>query len=90
MSGFLSPKEKNFIVTADFNFKKKSGRKEFLRVKISKNLNGQIKIKNYPNTGSGVFTSMVETDGLIELPDKLTYLKKGAKIKFVPFTEVLV
>ena len=90
LSGFLSPKEKNFIVTADFNFKKKSGRKEFLRVKISKNLNGQIKIKNYPNTGSGVFTSMVETDGLIELPDKLTYLKKGTKIKFVPFTEVLV
>ena len=90
LSGFLSPKEKNFIVIADFNFKKKSGRKEFLRVKISKNLNGQIKIKNYPNTGSGVFTSMVETDGLKELPDKLTYLKKGTKIKFVPYTEVLV
>ena len=90
LSGFLSPKEKNFIVTADFNFKKKSGRTEFLRVKITKNLNGKIKIKNYPNSGSGVFTSMVETDGLIELPEKLTYLKKGAKIKFVPYSEMLI
>ena len=90
LSGFLSPKEKNFIVTADFNFKKKSGRTEFLRVKITKNLNGQIKINNYPNSGSGVFTSMVETDGLIELPEKLTYLKKGAKIKFVPYSEMLI
>ena len=89
LSGFLQPKEKCFIVTTDFNFKKKSGRKEFLRVKISKNLNGQIKIKNYPNAGSGVFTSMVETDGLIELPEKLTYLKKGTKIKFVPYSEML-
>ena len=90
LSGFSSPKEKSFIVTTDFNFKKKSGRKEFLRVAISKNLNGQIKIKNYPKSGSGVFTSMVETDGLIELPEKLTYLKKGTKIRFVPYSEILI
>ena len=90
LSGFSSPKEKSFIVTTDFNFKKKSGRKEFLRVTISKNLNGQIKIKNYPKSGSGVFTSMVETDGLIELPEKLTYLKKGTKIRFVPYSEILI
>tara|TARA_B100000029_G_scaffold138029_1_gene132957 strand:+ start:11109 stop:12365 length:1257 start_codon:yes stop_codon:yes gene_type:complete len=90
LSGFLSPKENNFIVTTDFNFKKKSGRKEFLRVKVSKNSNGEIKIKHYPNTGSGVFTSMVETDGLVELPEKLTYLKKGAKVKFVPYSEILL
>ena len=90
LSGFSSPKEKNFIVTTDFNFKKKSGRKEFLRVTISKNLNGQIKIKNYPKSGSGVFTSMVETDGLIELPEKLTYFKKGTKIRFVPYSEILI
>ena len=90
LSGFSSPKEKSFIVTTDFNFKKKSGRKEFLRVAISKNLNGQIKIKNYPKSGSGVFTSMVETDGLIELPEKLTYLKKGTKIIFVPYSEILI
>ena len=70
LSGFSLPKEKNFIVTTDFIFKKKSGRKEFLRVIISINLNGQIKIKNYPKSGSGVFTSIVETDGLIELPEK--------------------
>jgi len=90
LSGFLSPKENNFIVATDFNFKKKSGRKEFLRVKVSKSSNGEIKIKHYPNTGSGVFTSMVETDGLVELPEKLTYLKKGAKVKFVPYSEMLI
>ena len=90
LSGFLSPKEKSFIVTTDFDFKKKSGRKEFLRVTISRNSNGQMKIKNYPNSGSGVFTSMVETDGLIELPEKLTYLKKGTKVKFFPYSEILI
>ncbi len=90
LSGFLSPKKNNFIVTADFNFEKKSGRKEFLRVKVSKNSNGQVKIKHFPNTGSGVFTSMVETDGLIELPEKLTFLKKGSKVKFVPYSEILI
>ena len=57
---------------------------------MSKNSKGAIKIKHYPNTGSGVFTSMVETDGLIELPEGLTYLKKGTKIKFVPYSEILI
>ena len=71
------------------NFKKKTGRKEFLRVKLLKKSNGEVKIKNYPNTGSGVFSSMVETDGLIELPEKLSYLKKGTKVKFMPFSEIL-
>ena len=33
---------------------------------------------------------MVETDGLVELPEKLTYLKKGAKVKFVPYSEMLI
>ena len=59
-------------------------------MKVLKNSNGEIKIKHYPNTGSGVFTSMVETDGLVELPEKLTYLKKGAKVKFVPYSEILI
>ena len=90
LSGFISPKEKNFIVVTDFSFKKKSGRKEFLRVKVLNSLNGEVKIKHYPNTGSGVFTSIVETDGLVELPEKLTYLKKGTKIRFVPYSEILV
>ena len=49
-----------------------------------------MKIKNYPNSVSGVFTSMVETDGLIELPEKLTYLKKGTKVKFFPYSEILI
>jgi hypothetical protein len=27
---------------------------------------------------------------LIELPEKLTYLKKGTKIRFVPYSEILI
>ena len=89
LSGHLSNDNKAFNVITDFNFKKKTGRKEFLRVKLLKKSNGEVKIKNYPNTGSGVFSSMVETDGLIELPEKLSYLKKGTKVKFMPFSEIL-
>ena len=90
LSGHFLPIQNKFLVRTDFSFRKKKGRKEFLRVKIKTNANGEIKVTNYHNTGSGVFSSIVETDGLIELPENLTYLKKGTKIKFLSFSEVLI
>ena len=90
LSGHFLPIQNKFLVRTDFSFRKKKGRKEFLRVKIKTNANGEIKVTNYHNTGAGVFSSIVETDGLIELPENLTYLKKGTKIKFLSFSEVLI
>ena len=43
----------------------------------------------FPRDGAGILSSLVETDGLIELPEDLTRLEPGATVRFLPFREVL-
>ena len=40
------------------------------------------------SSGAGILTSMVDADGLVELPEELTELKEGATVDFLPFREV--
>ncbi len=42
-----------------------------------------------PREGAGILSSMVEADGLVELPEDLTQLDKGSEVDFLPFSEVL-
>jgi molybdopterin molybdotransferase len=35
-----------------------------------------------------VLTSMVESEGLVELPEEMTQLTPGTMVSFLPFTEV--
>ena len=45
--------------------------------------------RKFPRDGAGILSSLVETDGLIELPEDLTRLEPGAIVNFLPFREVL-
>ena len=38
--------------------------------------------------GAGVLTSMVASDGLIELDEELTAIEAGSLVNFLPFNEV--
>ena len=40
-------------------------------------------------SGAGILTSMVEADGLVELPEDMSALAKGATVDFLPFSEVM-
>jgi molybdopterin molybdotransferase len=40
------------------------------------------------SSGAGILTSMVDADGLVELPEDTETLEKGAMVDFLPFTEV--
>jgi molybdopterin molybdotransferase len=39
-------------------------------------------------SGAGVLSSLVGADGLVELPEEITLLEKGAMVDFLPFNEV--
>jgi molybdopterin molybdotransferase len=75
---------KRFQVTSDFAYKKKTGRREYVRA----SLEGQ-KARRYPKEGAGMLTSLTETDGLVELPEDLTRLEPGADVSFVPYSELI-
>jgi molybdopterin molybdotransferase len=45
-------------------------------------------LRKFPRQGAGILTSMVESDGLVELGEDVTHLKPGETVDFLPFSEV--
>ena len=79
-----------YRVRADFEHRKKTNRREWVRVRLEKDESGELIAVNFPRQGAGILSSMVESDGLVELPEDLTLLERGAMVDFLPFSEVNV
>jgi molybdopterin molybdotransferase len=75
---------KRFQVSSDFAYKKKAGRREYVRSFLD-----GTRARRYPKEGAGMITSLTETDGLVELPEDLTRLEAGAQVAFLPYSEVI-
>ncbi|NML60737.1 molybdopterin molybdotransferase MoeA [Massilia sp. RP-1-19] len=82
VQGDVAPRA--FSMRADFNWPRADRRNEFLRAKI--NTNGGLDL--FPNQGSGVLTSTVWGDGLIDNPPS-NAIAAGDTVRFVPFSELL-
>ncbi len=73
-----------YPMRADFNWGKPDRRNEFLRVRI--NERGGLDL--FPNQGSGVLTSTVWGDGLVDNPPGHV-IKAGDTVNFLPFSDLL-
>ncbi|MFP5516957.1 MAG: gephyrin-like molybdotransferase Glp [Alphaproteobacteria bacterium] len=76
-------------VRAAFAHKKKPGRREFLRGSLTRDDSGTLIVTKYPRDGAGVLSSLVDSEGLIELPEDLAQVEPGMIVDFVPFKEFL-
>ena len=88
LAGATDVESARFPVEAGFDYKKKKGRREWARVKLEGGGNGPPVAQKYHSSGAGILTSMVEADGLVELPEDCESLKKGATVDFLPFSEL--
>jgi molybdopterin molybdotransferase len=77
-----------FQVRAGFDHRKKAERREFLRARLEHDADGALVARRFPRDGAGILSSMVESDGLVELPEGLTRLAAGSMVDFLPFSEV--
>ncbi|SMH59752.1 molybdopterin molybdotransferase MoeA [Azospirillum agricola] len=77
-----------FPVRAAFAYKKKPGRREYLRGSLVRDADGVLSVVKHPRDGAGVLSSLVESDGLIELPEDLAGVEPGMTVDFLPFNEV--
>ena len=68
--------------------RKKKDRREFLRARLSREADGSLVARKFPREGAGILSSLVEADGLVELPEALTRLEPGSMVEFLPFSEV--
>ncbi len=89
LSGATDVASNRFPVVAGFDYKKKKGRREWARVRLESNGSGQPVAHKYRSSGAGILSSMVEADGLVELPEEMDGLKRGAVVDFLPFSGVM-
>ena len=78
----------SFNVRAEFDWLKPGNRREYLRAKLRPAANGEIGAEIYANQSSGVLTSVVWGDGLVELAEN-TKVERGQQVKFIPFSEII-
>jgi molybdopterin molybdotransferase len=71
-------------VTADFEYRKKKGRREYVRVSLVEDAAGTL-ARKYPVDGAGVLTSLTATDGLVELPEHITQVQPGDRVSFIDY-----
>jgi molybdopterin molybdotransferase len=73
-----------YSMRADFDWPRPDRRNEFLRARI----NAQGGLDLFPNQSSGVLTSAVWGDGLIDNPPDRA-IARGDSLRFIPFSELL-
>lgn len=71
-------------LTADFEITQRDIRREFLRAR--RNAAGQLEL--FTNQNSGVLTSTVWAEGLVDNPAQ-TLIARGSSVRFLPFSELL-
>jgi molybdopterin molybdotransferase len=76
-------------VKAAFAYRKKKGRREYVRVSLRRRDDGALEAHKHPREGAGVITSLTETDGLAELADDVTAIEPGETIGFLPYTALI-
>lgn len=85
-SEWLEPQ--GFAVPAAFSFKKKPGRTELLRGRLSSDDQGRIVVDLVRRQGSGILTSLTDADGLIEVDPATVRIDVGNLVRFLPFAEL--
>ncbi|HVY56551.1 MAG TPA: gephyrin-like molybdotransferase Glp [Xanthobacteraceae bacterium] len=72
-------------VRAGFGYRKKKGRREYVRVALRRGENGDIEAVKHRQEGAGVITSLTDTDGLVELEEERTSVEPGAIVGFLSY-----
>jgi molybdopterin molybdotransferase len=76
-------------VRVGFAYKKKTGRREYVRVSLKRGAGGELEAIKHPQDGAGVITSLTETDGLLEFADDVTSVAPGDRAGFLPYAVLM-
>jgi molybdopterin molybdotransferase len=76
-------------VRAAFTYKKKIARREYVRVTLRKADDGALEAVKFPREGAGLLSSLVETDGLVELGEQITQVEPGQTVGFLSYASLI-
>jgi molybdopterin molybdotransferase len=76
-------------VRAAFSHDKKIGRREYLRATLRAAPDGGWEAVAYPKQGSALLSSLVDTEGLVELAEDLSQVRLGQTVGFIAYESLL-
>jgi molybdopterin molybdotransferase len=87
LSGAAMMPPLTFPVQAGFAYRKKAGRREYLRASIEHDGGGAI-VRRFPRDGAGILSSIVQSQGFAIINESTTEIAPGQSLEFLPFSEV--
>jgi molybdopterin molybdotransferase len=76
-------------VRAAFSYRKKIARREYVRVSLRKAADGALEAVKFPREGAGLLSSLVDTDGLVELGEEVTQVEPGQTVGFLSYASLI-
>jgi len=76
-------------VRAAFAYKKKIARREYVRVTLRKARDGVLEVTKFPREGAGLLSSLVDTDGLVDLGEEITQVEPGQMVGFLSYASLM-
>ena len=76
-------------VRAAFAYRKKKGRREYVRAALRTAADGTVEAVKHHQEGAGVITSLTETDGLIELAEDTVAVEPGTSVGFIAYSALV-
>lgn len=89
LAGAVPKPPLRFPVRSAFRYRKKAGRREYVRVSVAAAEDRVLEARNYPREGAGLISSLTRTDGLVELAESRSDLAPGETVAFIPWSEIL-
>jgi molybdopterin molybdotransferase len=87
ISGAVQVPVLSSTVTAGFRYRKKPGRREYLRASLERREGRTVAVK-YPVDGAGIITSLTRTDGLVELSEAQLDVEPGDDVPFIDYRQL--
>jgi molybdopterin molybdotransferase len=88
LAGAIQTRTLAMPVRAAFAHDKKPGRREFLRANLRRAADGLVEAVKFDRQGAGMLSSLVETDGLVELAEDVTRVAPGDTVGFLAYGEL--
>jgi molybdopterin molybdotransferase len=85
LAGEAAPPHVTLRVQAAFNYRKKTGRREYVRVRLVRGPDGAPQAQKHGVEGAGILTSLTETSGLAEISEAVTAVAPGDLVGYLPY-----
>jgi molybdopterin molybdotransferase len=73
------------LLRAAFKYRKKAGRREYVRASLRKAEDGVLEAVKFPREGAGLISSLVDSDGLVELGEDVLDIAPGQTVRFFAY-----